>query len=429
MKAYDFLTQKKVLLLCEGPFTKAAIKRAFVSKGARPENIHTAKTIEEAYTMMQQQVFEVVVADYQFQNHYGLELAETHRAYPIPNSEKIFMIIANSGEAQAVADAADEEIDAYAIKPFVESDLVARIEKIISHKVKPSEKSKILTQAKVFIQEGNLLKARQLLITSVNYVDAPAILFYTLGKMDEDEGKLESALGYYFRGLEFSPDHYKCLSGYFLALYKLGKKTAALETLTKITAKYPVSPEVLKYGFCVVIESYKFEEVERYYQIYINLLRKPDDLKVVVSASLLAAGKMILRKRPELVEQAHDYFTKGAVISGRDENYLCSIIKELIKEKQTEKINRYFDMIEAEGERKQITLPLRLKQYLIEGRDSITILNLGKEILNEGFANENICFDLLDFAKKTGSENRVYEIATRATALFPNLREEFARFL
>ncbi len=427
-KITEYLINKKALIICSSNATRSVIRSALLGSGMINNNITTAKRFSEAVSIIETIKPEIIFADYEIDENFGLELSFIQRDFISDTSQKIFFALSDSGTASAVADAAEEEVESFLIKPLNEGTIISYIQRIVREKINPSEKTMIMAKAREMIKNNQLPAAEKFLTLSMVSVDNPAIIYYYLGLIHEKRGHFASALSYYNLGLENNANHFKSLYGKFMMSYRTGDKSQAYNLINQIRKKFPLTPELLKIAFCVVIETNNFKEIEDYYQLYLKQIRKPEDLKFVVSTALLTAGKAFLRQNGQ-IDIALNYFTKGSIISGRQTDYIENVIQELTKQGFPNKLSNFFEMFKAGDISDKILKPLRFKQYMRELRSEDYLLEEGKKMIFEKVANEECLEIILEMAKRKGNAHLLQSLALKAIEIFPENRKFYCTYL
>ena len=101
-----------------------------------------------------------------------------------------------------------------------------------------------------------------------------------------------------------------------------------------------------KYLGLYKIFTYNYKDIEKYYEIFITLDRRSDELVRVVGAALYSAGRFCLQAGD--VGLAADFFRKGVAVAQREKNYIARVVQALIKQKQFEESEKFLMMFSAD---------------------------------------------------------------------------------
>lgn len=422
----DFFKSKKAHIAISNSAMRSMVRGVLSGLGMAANQISASKTFKEAAQFIESENPELIFTEFEYDDHFGIELSILQKDYCSDLNQRLFFLFADSGMESSVAAAAEEEVDAYLIRPISEQSLLEYLVKTVHIKQNPSEMSKILVSVRQLISNKELDRAQTTLAFSqMTLSPHPALHFY-LGYISQLLGKHKDALKAFEEGLALNPRHFKSMYGKFMSLYYLGRKVDAYHYVTELKKIYPLTPELLKYAFVVVVETYNFDEVEQYYQLYLRQVRKPESLKLIVSTALLTSGRVMLRKDAKDINRVLNCFAKGAVISGRQVEFIEGIIKELIEHNLTNHLNQFFDMFKEDEISFKLVKSLRFKQWVSERRDGHFLLNEGKRMIFDNHADDYVIQYVLDLAKSMDKMTLVQSLVVRLMENFPERRQEFA---
>lgn len=428
-KYREFFLDKRCLIAISNSSMRSLLRSVLSGLGVPPLQIEACKNFREASSVLEASKPEIIFTEFEFDEHFGVELSILQKEYISDSGNRLFFLFADSSFESGVAAAAEEEIDAYLLRPISETTLIEYLYKVIYQKQNPSELTKTLTLVKQLMATKDYDRAQTTLAFSQMTLNPhPAIHFY-LGYISQILQKHKEALRDFELGLSLNPKHFKSMYGKFMSLYYLGRKQEAHKYVTELKKIYPLTPELLKYAFVVVVETYSFAEVEEYYQLYLKQVRKPDSLKIIVSTALLTCGRVVLRNDPKNINSVLNCFVKGAVISGRQQDFIEGIIQELIAHNMTNYLNQFFDMFKEDEISFKLIKSLRYKQWVREKRDPNYLLNEGKRMIFDNYADEYVTNHLLALAKSMGKTTLIQSLVVRLIDNYPDRRQELAAYL
>lgn len=425
----QFLLGKHCLIAISNGSLRSLLRAVLSQFGVQPGQVVTTKSFREASQLIEEKKPEVIFSEFEFDEHFGIELSILQKEFFPDLSQRIFLLFADSGAESSVAAAAEEEVDAYLLRPVSEVVVYEYIVKCVLQKMHPSDLTQTLGVVKKFIASKEFDRAQTTLAFSqMTLTPHPALHFY-LGYLAQLAGKHREALRCFEEGLLINPKHFKCMYGKFMSLYYLGRKHEAYRFVTDLRKIYPLTPELLKYAFVVVVETHNFDEIDQYYHLYLKQVRKPESLKLIVSTALLTCGKVILRQDNKEIQRVLNLFVKGAVISGKQVDFIEGIIQELILHNMTDHLNRFFEMFK-EGEISfKLIRSLRFKQWVKERRDPHFLINEGKRMIFEDHADEFVIQEVLKIAKEQDKGTLVQSLVVRLIENYPDRRQEYAGYL
>tara|TARA_B100001248_G_scaffold262270_1_gene257131 strand:- start:13946 stop:15241 length:1296 start_codon:yes stop_codon:yes gene_type:complete len=421
-----FFADKKALVLDKSSSIRSMLERVLTNIGVEKANIISLKNYDHAVDYIKNHKPEIIISDFEVHDRYGLDLIPYINEYVESPFEKIFVVVTENATDSSVADAAEEEVDGYLLKPFSSEQFEAYLLSIAQRKMNPSEYTKTILKGRRFLEAEKSKDARAQFLIAINQSDKPTLAYYYLGKIAHDQGQLDEALEYYQKALGLTPLHFKCLVGDFIIHLEQKKNELAYKKISHISQYYPLSPQLLKFALLLCITTYQYKDVERYFDRYMKLDRKPDDLKKVVSQALLTSGIDLLNN--DNTEEALSYFLKGAVINGRTVEYLNKVIDVLIKNDMLDDADRYIGMFEPDdvggAQYKQLLFKISAERNTYD-----QVLEEGKKLINSGEANPDVFIKVLDILTTTKNEKMLESIAYKAMDQFPNYRDLFKNYL
>jgi DNA-binding NarL/FixJ family response regulator/uncharacterized protein Yka (UPF0111/DUF47 family) len=421
-----YLKNKRILILDKSNSVRSLIEKALIRMGAQEINISSFKNYENALNNIQTTNPHIVVADFSIHDKFGLDLLPYTKNNDISIFEKIFMVVTENSDDSSVADAAEEEVDGYLLKPFSAEIYIAYLRKIIHRKLNPSTYTKTILAGKAALAEGNFTQAISLFEQAILETDTPTVAMYYLGHIAYMNDDLPKALSCYKRALSVTPLHFKSLLGEFLIYLEQKNNETAYEKIQFISRYYPLSPQLLKFALLLCITNYDYDEVERYFDRYMKLERKPDDLKRVVSQSLLASGIHLLKKNE--TKEAVGFFLKGAIINGRTPEYLNKVVDILLKNKLIKEAEQYIGMFDDDdlGSTlyKQLLFTINAEKHTYD-----KVLEEGRQLINDEEASPEVFLKVLKILKTTENDRMLENIAFKAMEQFPDQRSKFKEYL
>jgi len=424
-----FLKSKKILVFDDKRASRLEIKNGLLDLGVNPKKILMERDFNHAKNAIHTYAPEIIISEFQVHDHYGLELARLQMDLIGDYIKKIFIIVTGNASQASVADAAEEEVDAFLVKPFTKDLVSDYLYKAVSRKINPSAYASMVYEAKKLIIEDALDLAEQTLAMSKIMYERPMMACYYTGLIHLKRNLPKDALEQFNSGLSFNALHFKCLTGKFRAMIELNKKQQAFKCLEVISEHFPLTPDLLKRAFILSITSYHFDRVEMFYERYLNQPRKTKDLKLTVSQALLTAGKILLRERrhPKL---ALDYFKKGAIITAKKKEFLAGILDTLIKEGFSHEADNFFNLFDARELPSQLIKQFRFKAFAkIQHKHPDEVIERGKGLIFDGIADAGIAIIVCDLLKKSGRKKLLQSVAYKAIELFPNHKASFLSYL
>ncbi len=309
----DYLGDRKILVADTSSVARSAICKVLGSMGARGSSILTASTYEDAEELIKSQHPLVVICDYDLGRKCGLELIQRQRA-SVPDVKRgLFILVTANTSQTAVAQAAEEDIDSYVLKPFTPAGFRSAFLMAVLTKVNPSDYMMTIERGKTLMGKGKIDEAISEFASAVKMDPSPSLAFSYLGQAHMVQAALNDAQGDYIKGLEYNKFHYKCLVGLYEVLMATQRHMQAYEVIRRIAQFFPANPSRLGAVIRLAILTTNYEDVQKYYAIFTMLDERTEELIKTVCAGMIIAGKHLAKRGDK--EKALEHFTKAAMSS------------------------------------------------------------------------------------------------------------------
>jgi two-component system chemotaxis response regulator CheY len=129
-----FLESIKVVIFDSSNSSKNMIIAAFKDMGMPIRNILPTKSYESAREIIRTEKPQMCVSEYEVRGRYGLDLLYELKEF-IP--EPIFVLATSTASETSIAEAAEEDVDAYIVKPFMGDHLSHYLRQAIEYRIDP----------------------------------------------------------------------------------------------------------------------------------------------------------------------------------------------------------------------------------------------------------------------------------------------------
>ena len=114
----QFFSARKVLVADSSRSTRVSITKTLTDIGAKSNSIVPVSAFEEARRKIEEDPPHLLVTDYYLDKRCGLELVDYQRKAIGDDSQRMFILCTSNADESTVAEAAEEDVDAYILKPF-----------------------------------------------------------------------------------------------------------------------------------------------------------------------------------------------------------------------------------------------------------------------------------------------------------------------
>lgn len=416
-----FLADRNCLILEPSSSFANLVLQALLELGAAQKNIYLAKRYHQGLSALKEHKPCVIVSEYEVDGQFGLSLVEEQNQIVPDADERVFMVITNNAHDSAVAEAAEEAVDGYLLKPFSAGDLIERLREAVEEKANPTPYAKTIRRGKEFLEMGHFQEAERAFLSAKVLSDKPSLACYYAGQVSTLEKEYERALSRYREGREFNGLHYKCLLGEFDSLFSLKRYKDAYELVQTLTNYFPITPHRLGKIFITAVYTYNFDDIPEYYEIFKNFDRRPKELIRIMTAAALTGGKYFLREKR--FEEADSYFHMAITISGRDKETIKIVIQLLLNGGRARSAEKFFQMLPNEmvGGEEHALIGFRIDQHIL---DEFKVVQKGKQLIKKGYADEDVYRTVIQAQVKMGRQVAAETIIIKAVKKYPDLRKE-----
>ena len=347
IKAFEeYLSSRKVLIADPNRSSRTGIARTLSEMGARTSNITMCDNFDEALEAVKTIKPEIIVADYDFGKAGGLTLIQEQRLHQMGNKLSLAMIITGNTSQSAVAQAAEEDVDTFILKPYTVEGLKKGIMNAAIMKLFPSNYLKTIASGKELLHSGKPAEALAIFIEAKKLDTKPTLACFYAGQAELMKKAMEEAGGNYKDGLTYNKIHYKCLVGLFDMLMERKAYQEAYDCMKKVAQYFPANPNRLASVIRLAVMTKSVEDMERYYQIFIGLDTRSPELTKYICAGLIVCGKYYIKTKNN--SRALDLFRKAAVSGAGNVKFLREIISTLIEYKMTKDASEFLGRFPAD---------------------------------------------------------------------------------
>ncbi|HUP56263.1 MAG TPA: response regulator, partial [Bdellovibrionota bacterium] len=324
-----FLDRRKIVIADTSKTIRTTIARALIELGAKQADLVLASNHPEAVEAIRKIGPDLVFADYHLDARCGLDLIPEHRRVRHDFEKTLFILVTGNATESAIAEAAEGDVDAYILKPFTMETLKRYVVRACLSKIQPTGYRGALLKGRDALVSGKLDEALKIFKEAKALSDKPSMACYYEGQSFEKLEKLESSQGSYQEGLRFNELHYRCSVALFDLHVSRNQLKDAYQVIRKVTEIFPVSPQRLCKTIDIAVRTGHYAEIGRYYDIFIKLDERRDELKKYLSAALLVGGLFQLKNKH--VEAGVDLMRKAAITAGDSPAFLRELVLKCLE--------------------------------------------------------------------------------------------------
>lgn len=412
-----YMKKRQILIVNEGSTTRAMLSKTFNELGARGDFLHLASSFNEAIEKIDVLAPEVIVTDFNLGVHSGLSLIHLQHEKNPDLKDTLFIILTSNTSQTAIAQAAEEEVDSYILKPFTLKNLRASLVRAVMEKVNPSEYARTIERGKAALFKGELEGAMKAFDEAIVQNPKPALAYFYKGQTELMRNALNSAEEDFRKGLEYCKIHYKCLVGLFDLLMSQKKDAEAYLVVRKIATYFPSNPKRLFQILKLTVVLKEFEDLVDYYEAFCNLPTRDRELTLQMCAALVVAGRYFLMNEDR--EKGLDFLNKAVISSAGMSAILSESILVLCDFNETEVaqevLKRFAPDDQLKGPFAESVLMIRFKTDPL-----MDVVNRGLQFLEKGVHNPQVFEKVISLLIANGSRSRAESVLVQAKKEYPD---------
>lgn len=387
--------------------------------GCAQENIYIAKKYEDARDIIKTKKPDILITESSLNGHQGLELVGLLNSQ---SASKISVIISHSNSGPAIAEAAEELVDDYIVKPFQGGQISERLRNVIARKVNPTEYIKAIRTGKQFLIDGKLKEAEIQFAAAMMLDKKPTLAHYYLGYTKFIQNNFPIAVDQFRKGLDLQPLHFKCLTGNFDAFFEQKAFGAAYNLAPMILENYPIGPKRLGNLFISAVFAGHLEEIPKFYGRFLALDSVTPELRKVFAAALLAAGRFHINRNE--IDKAAECFDLGMQVVGADVEYVDKAIRALLNTKEkgpqhAAKLMQRFPNVKLGGKEHSVLIFL----MAVKSQHRPQAIELGRKLVINGYADPECYQALVKLLVEDKKQTLAEDVAAKAVREYPALRK------
>lgn len=417
-----YISQQLILLVDPNKTSRSGMFKILANLGAQSHRVITADTFQQANDAITEFKPNIIFAEFELEKASGLDLLQRQRAANPASTTSLFILVTKNSSQSAVAQAAEEDIDAFVLKPFTPEVLRKTVMNAALIKIKPPDYLVKVEEAKKCLKENKLEEADKVLKEAVKMNAKPSLAHYYQGQLEVLKKSQESAKGEYKSGLDYNKIHYKCMVGLYDVFMEQKLHTEAYDVVKRISQYFPANPKRLSEVLKLAITTSQFDDVEKYYNIFTNLDERNDNLIKYICAALIVCGKYYLRIKQK--PRALELFQKAAVTSAGRPGILFEVGSALVEAKMAKEAEPYLKRFPADTQNGKEYSLLRLL-ILSETASASDVTNEGRATIQKGILDPRIFEITIKAAVKARAGSVAEELKFQAMSAFPNEKAKF----
>jgi DNA-binding NarL/FixJ family response regulator len=334
----SFFENQVCLVVDPSKSFQASIQQCLKGLGQPSLNIVLIAKYEDAQRRIDELKPRIIITEYEVDGQKGLSLVEQQQKYHEDQS-RISVVISRNSSDSAVAEAAEEQIDCFILKPFSMDEFRKKLTAVIENKINPSPYSLKIKEGRKVLQTKDYETAKALFQEAKTLHSKPSLACFYLGDSYRAISQMPAALAEFKEGRSYNNLHYKCLIGEFEVFVETKDYHKANALIPILIENFPLTPKRLTQVFIASVFSKQFDHLPVYYEQLVRFDKRSPELTKIASVALFTGGKWFLQKND--LKHACSLFEKALTAAVRDSVLLEQIVMELRKVGATKEADHF----------------------------------------------------------------------------------------
>lgn len=412
----SFISGKKILVADGNQSIRASLSAALSELGAKSSQIGLASGFEDALSQIRVTAPQIIITDYNLDKNFGLELIPVQRESRPKVEERLFVLVTGNAAESVVAEAAEEEVDAYILKPFTSSSIRFYLARAALAKLQPTGYQRELMRGRELLGQGKYEEALVAFSAALELHDSPSLACFYMGQSHDRLGNPDPTEQSYRNGLIFNEIHYKCSTALFDFYVAKGKSAEAYQVIKRIAQHFPISPQRLTKTIELAVRTQSFDDIGHYYSIFSQLDERREDLRKTVCAAMVVAAMFRLRKSE--TAPALELLQKAAITAAGSPIVLREIVMTLANAKLLEAADAFLKRFPPET---RTGADFLCSDFALVNQTAgiEEIIMRGRKLLRDGIQDPFLHRIMIQRERECGHEDAAEMLETEAASIWP----------
>lgn len=420
-----YISDKQVLIADPNGASRAGVARLMGSLGVRTTHLLLASDFNTAKEVIRDKKPAVVITEYYFSEGSALDLCKAMRDAGLDTRDCFFVILTNDSSQSAVAQAAEEEVDCYILKPYTLDSFKEKIVAAAGQKFTPSPYFDLIHEGKKLLSNKKVEEALDRFVKAVGCSPKPSLAIAYMGETEKIKLLMDQAEKTFKEGLKFNPIHYKCMIGLFDVLLEQNKLEDAYIVLTSISKIFPTNPNRFAQTVRLIVLTKNYHEIDSFYEAFKQLEFRTPTLVKICCAALITCGKHSLKSGE--AQRGISLLTNAAVSAAGNPTLLKEIVLILT---QYEKFDVGAEVLGRFPMETRNSDNYLVAEYVLEDRrkaDPLFSIYIGRKLIQSGLKDLLIYRVLIQSLVKVGKNDEVEDCLAEVNKLWPDQKESFLK--
>ena len=422
----QYLSENDIVIIDAISSGRTNIASCISRLGAARHRMSLVGSIGDAREELKRTKAKIIFADFMIGKESSLELIQVQRSLLDQDRVKdaLFVLVTSNASQSAVAQAAEEDVDTFIVKPFSFDTMKSALINAVTLKLRPNLYLRLIDEGKELLFSGKYSDAIEKFKAAKDQSPTPTLACFYHGQAEYMMKALDSAEGNYLEGLNYNKIHYKCLIGLFDLMYQENRFSDAYDIMKRLAQYFPANPKRLGTVLRLSVMTNNFQDVDSYYRIFIEMDERNDELIRQMCSALAVTGRYYLRQK--VYARAIELFESAAISSAGRTSFLLYIIEALAEYGLLKEADPFLSRLQKISPGSQEVIAAQFLT-LDQGMDVKDVVNRGRGVLKEGVEHPSVYEKLIIASIKAGYKDKAIELADYARKRWPERAKYFLR--
>jgi len=410
----EYLGSSKILIVDRVSASRTRLAKMLIALGAKSLQVKVLSSIDEAKSYLDEDNPDLVLSEYKITGGSGFDLFRYFRKNNSHFKNNVLVLVTGNQSQAIVAQAAEEDVDTYILKPYTADGLRMGITDAVIDKLYPNE-------GKQQLFKGEYQSAIQIFEEAQKLNTIPTLALFYLGQTHYMMKMQDNAKDQYNNCLKLNSIHFKCLLGLFDLFIKQNKLYDAYEIVKRMTEYFPANLDRLTKAIRLAIMTDHIEDMEKYYNLFLELEERDDNVVNYICSGMFVLGKMYMDRGDK--ERGIEIFKNVLSSCNSQPKFISGMIVALSDYGLKDEMERFLSRFPEES---RFSNDYLIAQFLTQfcNLASDVIAKRGLELIKNNIYAPQLFNWTLKALKENGQDNKIKEIEELASKVYP---EEFPK--
>ncbi len=414
----EFLSSGNVMIVDKSSASRRRLMKTLVDMGAKRSQIDSVSHYSEAIDVIKEKKPKLILSDFTLNGGSGFDLFKEYRIIHPEEKKAVLILITSNISQSAVAKAAEEDVDSFIIKPYTVKSLEKSLITTVIGKIHPNKYIQAIEKGKEAMFKGKYDVALELFDEATSLSKKPSLALFYHGQTKYMMEIMDEAQDDYKKGLEINNIHFKCQIGLYEIFMKDEKYVEAYSIVKNIAKYFPANPDRLKEVIRLAIRTENYADMEDYYNIFVELDERTEDVVTYVSSGMYVSGKYFMLEGDS--SKCREIFDKVGISCSGKSKFLGAMIKLLSEYEHHDDAQK---LIARFGSKPDDEAIFKISNFLAYTNtlSSTEKVSQGLELWNNGIKDPESMKITIQALRDEGSDKKADEYLEEANHQWPTI--------